>query len=122
MSNQTSRVIKLIATLTIGNGNQASNVILAEAFAHFNDIMIFGPATLPETVDLQLSAEDKAAASYVDADFRTAQSPPGTDVVINAGCCTSTDRPTGYALRVYAGGAVAADRVFQVLGRVPMSH
>jgi len=122
MTNQTSRVIKEIATLTIANGQQASNVVLAVSFAHFEELGIFAPVTLAETAQLQVSAEDKALADYGDSDFRFAESPPGTIVSISANGQTTIGRAAAFALRVRTTTTTAAERVFKLVGRAPLQY
>jgi hypothetical protein len=111
------RPIHLIGTLTISNGQQNSGILVLNSFSHFAELGIFGPATLPETVTLEVTAEEKAAADYLDADFRTAESPPGTDVTVSAGSQTTVSALATFAIRLHAGAAVAGDRVFKLVGR-----
>lgn len=105
--------LQKVATLTIPNGGVASNELGSDQLRPLKSISIQAPAVLAESVTVR-SADIDAAAG---ATYAIIQSPPGTDVVIAAGkTIVLTELPFG---RIRLGSlAVAADRVFEVWGRV----
>lgn len=100
-----SRLVPVIHVLTIPNGQTASNAVaiggVLKAFC------VFAPSTLPETVAVQLEP------SQDGTDYRTLQS-GGADVTVGAGKAVMIMEGAFSQLRLLAGGAVAAERVFRV--------
>jgi hypothetical protein len=108
---------QLVATLTIPNGALVSNAVSAQQFQGAKSLMIAAPATLPETVTLQSGDFDVQAGTPTVA-YGAVQSPPGTDITVGATkrvVLTATPYPN---IRLSAGGAVGADRVFQLWAEI----
>lgn len=113
------RQIISLGTLTIALGATESNEISLNdgvqskiALGTLVDLVVFAPSTLPETVTVQLSWLDRPATT----DWRVAYV-AGADVTVPAGKAVSVPMAAMKALRLQAGGAVAAARVFHVLGQ-----
>lgn len=102
--------IVALTTLTIPNGQQNSNELYLTDYRDADSLTIFGPAVLPEVVTVQIAPNK----SPVAADWADLQRPIGTDLAISAGNATTIELPSFSAIRVRAGAAVAADRVFPV--------
>jgi hypothetical protein len=80
-----------------------------------NSMVIYSPSTLPETITIQAAPNTNPQA----ADWKTLQWQPGTDVTIPAGKAVNVPLVGGVkALRIHAGGAVAAQRDFQVIMQI----
>jgi len=98
--------------LVIAIGETASNEIESD-FAHGQNIdyTIYAPATLPETVTVQMSpVNSPAAGDWVDIQK------DGTDVTLTAGKGTLFSGMCK-ALRL-SSGATAAERTFRLIGQV----
>jgi hypothetical protein len=94
-----------VQTLTIPNAGTTSNVVYLKdqgAWRSFN-AMLYAPATLPETVTVEVSPDD------VVWDTLRAS---GSDITLAAGKADPLIGLTCYALRLKAGAAVAGARVF----------
>ena len=105
--------------LVIANGQTASNAISLTAGINTKiglgtlvDFIVFGPATLPETVAVQISDIETPSAS----DWYTVYI-NGSDVTVPAGKAVVVPVGAAAALRLLAGGAVGAERTFQVRGQ-----
>lgn len=105
---------QLVATLTIPNTQTASNEISSVQFNGVRSLLIVSPGTLPETVTLQSADVDAATGTT----FGAVQSPPGTDITVGAGKRVVLTEIPFPRFRLNAGVGVAADRVFQIWGRV----
>ena len=88
---------------------QASDLGLKPFFGSLVSLIIVAPDTLPETITLAVSAKKAPSASDLQV-----LSIGGTDITIPAG--KATEVPVGgiRSFRLEAGGATAANRVFQV--------
>lgn len=97
-------------TLTIANGQTVSDVLNLQGLGtrHVFGITFRSPATLPETVTLEVS-------ETATGTFEPYQS-GGTDITLAAGESTPVTEVIAGALRLVAGSAVAADRVFRLFG------
>lgn len=93
------------ATLTIPSGQTVSNAADLDDGVPLAALSIQAPATLPETVTL--------AASHDGTTYGDVQS-AGSDVTLPAGKVTTLTAIPYNKVRLRAGGAVAADRVFVV--------
>lgn len=96
-------------TLTIESGQTLSNTLGRSELERVQDIGIFAPDTLPETVTVQVAA-DEALTEWCDLQSA------GADVVAAAGKCTVISHSPFFGLRLSAGAAVAADRAFVAIG------
>lgn len=97
-----------MGTLSIAAGQTDSAALLATRdFREADSISIFAPAVLPETVTLQGAPNESPAAG----DWMTV-SRGGADVSVPAGKVVTIELPSFKALRLHAGGAVAAQRDF----------
>ncbi len=92
-------------TLTIPSGQTVSNAAHLDAGPALHALAIQAPATLPETVTL--------AASHDGTTFADAQS-AASDITIPANRVTVLTAIPYSRIRLRAGSAVAADRVFVV--------
>jgi len=97
-------------TLVIPNTGTESPVLdLKESGSRYRITMGFGsPATLPETVKIHV-------ARTTTGTFFVLQT-GGVDITLPAGKGTVVDLMTWGALKLVAGGAVAAARTFEYLG------
>lgn len=97
-------------TLTIANGQTESQELLLEqnGVRRAKIIQISGPTTLPETVTVHLG--DGVGGTY------KALSSGGSDFTIPAAKTVSLPTIVKSTLKLIAGGAVGADRVFIVEG------
>lgn len=109
----------VLPDLVIASGQTASNAIdLAAgvntkiALGTLVDFIVYAPSTLPETVSVQISYLESPTAS----DWSTVYV-SGADVTVPAGKAVVVPVGAAAALRLLAGGAVAADRTFRVRGQ-----
>lgn len=111
----TTAKVRFIKTVTIVNGTaNGTPVLTADDYAKYGAISIIAPTTLAETVSPQAADTDVAAPN-----FRTIQSPPGTDITIPAAkAIVLTSKPFCQIRITSTSGNVAADRVFQVWGEL----
>jgi hypothetical protein len=91
---------------TILSGQTSSSALTPSQLRFLSAITIEAPDTLPETVNIETSADGSSWSTF--------QSPPGTDVVIGAGKSISILEVSFRYLRVTATVGVAADRAFLV--------
>ena len=96
--------------LVIANGQTVSNQIPGERLRHTRELCIFAPATLPETVTVEVAPGPSPQA----ADFRALQS-DGADITLTAGKATVITAVAFQSLRLVADAGVGADRTFQVV-------
>jgi hypothetical protein len=108
-----------LSDLVITSGQTASNEISVTAGVNTKialgtlvDFIVFGPATLPETVAVQISEIESPSAS----DWHTVYL-GGADVTVPAAKAVIVPVGAAAALRLLAGSAVAADRTFHVRGQ-----
>src|SRR5918999_5203191 len=96
-----------VATLTIASGAAISNVLTLNDGAALRvwTAVVYAPATLPEAVTVEVSADE------VTWDTLRAN---GEDVALAAGKADPLIGLACHALRLKAGANVAADRVFTV--------
>lgn len=103
-------------TLTIANGQTLSNELKGTegrvALGALSDATIYAPGTLPETVTVQVAPTDTPAGG----DYLALQV-AGADVTVPAAKAKQIASGLGgaKALRLSAGGAVGADRIFQLV-------
>lgn len=114
-----SRQILRLPDLVIPSGATESNEISLTAgvntkvgLGNLVDFIVYGPATLPETVVVQISWLESPSSS----DWRTVYI-SGADVSIPAAKAVIVPVGSSLALRLQANGAVAANRTFQVRGQ-----
>lgn len=100
-----SRLTETVYTITISNGQTVSNEVVIGGW--LRACGIFAPGTLPETVSIQLEPTQDGT------NWAILQS-AGTDVTIQAGRALMIMEGAFKKLRLQAGGAVAADRIFQL--------
>ncbi len=106
-----------IGVLTIANGQTESDYLTSDYFGQFASIGIYAPEALTATCLLEF-LRDPSVDETVSTNWKTAQSPPGTNVEIPAGTVivlNTAGLPTN-ALRVVSGGAEGAERVFDIMG------
>jgi hypothetical protein len=94
-------------TLSIANGGTDSAVVEALPLAPAVSVLIMAPATLPETVTVQVA--EKPTGTFVDLQTN------GSDVVLTAAKATQITVMGGACWRLHAGSAVAAARDFRVI-------
>jgi hypothetical protein len=97
--------------LVIANAAQLSNVLGRQSLTEMDAITFFAPATLPETVNPQISPKDGS----VDADFVNLQI-AGADVVLVAGKALELTDIAWKELRLRATAPVAAQRTIGAVG------
>ena len=101
-------------TLTILSGaTESEELNLADQGAIRVKSLTFWVGTLPETVTVHL-------APVLGGTYRALQS-GGGDITLPASRATQVSSITAGALKLVAGGAVAADRVFTVKGAATQS-
>lgn len=93
-----------LTDLTIASGGTTSNSVNVKKVKR---ITLVAPATLPETVTLQVSVDGGTTFNA----FQTG----GADVTIAAAKAKGVDYLVATHVRLSAGAAVAADRVFQLM-------
>jgi hypothetical protein len=99
-------------TITIASGATDSQVVDALPLAPAVSILIMAPATMPETVKVQVA--EKPSGTFVDLQT------DGTDITLTAAKATQITVLGGAAWKLKAGGAAGADRVFRVIvNRIP---
>ncbi len=115
-----ARSIHDLGTLSIANAGTVSNAlsgagVVQAAFGALNILMIFTPATLPETVNIEVAPVISPQA----ADWKRLQWQPGTDVTLPAGKAVNIPLVSGFkALRIVSQAAVAAQRDFRLLVQI----
>lgn len=99
----------LNATLTIASGQADSPELdLSVIFpASRLSVIIIPPSTLPETVSVKV-------AKAIGSNYGALQS-GGIDITLPAGKATSLDPLVSGAIKLSAGGNVAADRTFDIV-------
>jgi hypothetical protein len=106
-----------LGTLSIANGQTVSNVlsgagVVQAALGTANVFNFFTPATLPETVNVEVAPFIAPQA----ADWKRLQWQPGTDLALAAAKAVNVPLIAAFkAIRLVAQGAVAAQRDFRVL-------
>lgn len=100
-----SRLLDIVHVLTIPSGQTASNAVVIGGW--LRACSIFAPGTLPETVTVQIEP------TATGTDFKTLRS-GAADVEVPAGKAVIIMEGVYKQIRLLAGGAVAADRVFSV--------
>ena len=101
-------------TLTILNtATDSAAYTVQSTLGSISTITVFAPATLPETTTIQVAHIDNPQA----ADWKTLTWQPGAvDIAFAAGKATNIPLVAGFrAMRIHATGAVAADRIFQLI-------
>lgn len=99
-----------VGSLTIPAAGTDSPALSSDDIRDSDFLTIFAPATLPEAVNVQVSwLKVPAAGDWRDLRRNAA------DVTIAAGDAETIDGVSFNALRLHAGGAVAADRAFQLV-------
>lgn len=109
-----------LGTLSILNGQTVSNAlsgagVVQATLGSLASMVIFTPATLPETVNVEVAPILSPSAG----DWKRLQWQPGTDLVLAAAKAVNIPLTAGFrAFRLVAQGAVAAQRDFRVVGQV----
>ena len=98
-------------TLTISNGGTVSDALGFNDLRFLDQVTIYAPETLAETVTVEVAGLRVPAATDWK-DFAEA----GTPVTLTAGEALTIPDVAFMGLRLVAGSAVAADRVFRVVG------
>lgn len=100
-------------TLTIANGATLSEELSLQpqSVRRRVTLMLIAPNTLPESVTIRVRRV--VAAATTEAGMLQSG---GSDIALPAGRATVIDPLTAASIQLVAGGAVAAERVFQVLG------
>lgn len=104
-------------TLTIVNAASDSGTYAVQStLGSLDRITFFAPATLPETVTLQVSPIDSPTAG----DWKTYTWQPGAvDIAFTAAKALNVPLIGGFrAIRLHATAPVAADRVFQIVVQI----
>ena len=99
--------------LTIPSGQTVSNALTKRNLQHVRTMTVHAPATLPEAVVVEAAAVDGASAGA--GDYRDLQS-NGADITVPEDSAVTLLRAAFFGLRLRAGGAVGADRVFTLIG------
>lgn len=109
-----------LPNLVIANGQVASNEISLTAGINTKvalgtlvDLIIYSPATLPETVSVQIAPIEAPGAGDWSVVYVG-----GSDVTLPAGRAIVVPVGAAAALRLLAGAAVGADRTFKARGQV----
>lgn len=102
-----------LPTLTIASGQTLSNALTKRNLQHARVITIHAPETLPEAVVVEVAGVDGATAGV--GDYRDLQS-NGADITLPADSSITIIKTAFFALRLRAGGAVGADRIFLLTG------
>ena len=115
-----ARSIHDLGTLSILNGATVSSASLSgagvvqAALGTLNVLMIFTPATLPETVNVEVAPVTNPQA----ADWKRLQWQPGSDLVLGAGKAINVPLVSGFkALRIVSQAAVGGQRDFRLLAQ-----
>ncbi len=105
-----ARHLHRFGTLTIASGQTQSQAYAVQsALGSLIDLLVFAPATLPETVRVQVAP----IAAPQAADWKDLQvGVPGANMTIAAGVAQMVPAGGMAAIRLVSGVAVAADRVF----------
>src|SRR6266550_6647161 len=103
--------LSILNTATVSNVLSGAGVVQA-ALGTSNILMIFTPATLPETVNIEVAPIINPAAG----DWKRLQWQPGADLVLPAARAVNVPLVGGFkALRIVSQVGVAAQRDFRVL-------
>ncbi len=97
---------------TRSNEIKLSNTNTKVGLGTLVDFIVFAPATLPETVSVQISYLEEPTAS----DWSTVLV-SGSDITVPAGRAVVVPVGAAAALSLLSTGAVAADRTFRVRGQ-----
>jgi hypothetical protein len=100
---------------TVATDDDASNYLTADDYAQFDAVCLVAPATLTGTITLA-TIDDPASDETNDANWRTVESPPGTDITIAAGKAVVLTALPFIAFRLESDGTEAGDRTFRVYG------
>ncbi len=106
-----------LGNLTIASGQTISNVlqgagVVQAAFGTANVFTFFTPATLPETVNVEVAPVINPQA----ADWKRLQWQPNVDLTLSAAKAVNTPLIAAFkAMRLVSQAGVGADRVFRVL-------
>lgn len=104
-----------VTALTILNGQTDSSILYAQPdFRDGDTLKLYAPGTMPETVKVYVSPVGSPSSPPQASDWRILSTDSGTDTVLSAGHALSLDLPAFKAIKLVAGGAVAADRVIAV--------
>ena len=98
----------ILPLLTIPNGQTTSNVLTKRNLQQARSLVIGAPATLPETVSIEVAFVDGTPANWQQLQSNAA------DIIIAADKAVVLTHVPFVQLRLVAGGAVAADRIFSV--------
>jgi hypothetical protein len=121
-----ARHLHVVGTLSILSGQTDSTDFGAgkgdqAVLGSVSSIVVFAPATLPETVNLQVSP--LATPGAAPNDRKVLQWQPGTDLVIAAGKAVNIPLVAGFrSFRLHATGAVAAQRDFVIVFQVDADY
>lgn len=104
-----------VSPLTIPNSGTDSNILYAHSdFRDGDSLKLYAPGTMPETVKVYVSPVGEPGSPPSASDWRILSTDSGTDTVLSAGHAISLDLPAFKAIKLVAGGAVAADRAITV--------
>lgn len=106
MSRQHTYTIR--SAYTIGSGTTDGATILLSYYYFAKQLVITAPATLPETITVQVSED--GGSTWAPLDIGSG------DVTIAAGVELTIENHGWTAIRLVSGGATAADRTFIVKG------
>lgn len=98
-------------TITIASGQTASGALSFNDLRHISHLVIYPPDTLDVTTFTVEVSGVRGTPVWKDLDDGT-----GTAVVLTAGEAIRISDVAFAGLRILAGAAVAADRVFTVVG------
>jgi len=102
-----------VGTLTIPNGQSVSAALAATDYHGAIALSITAPAALTNTVTLE------AADAETSPNYRTVQSPPGTDLSVGAGKSIVLLAFPWPGFRLKSSGNEGADRVFVIWAQFP---
>lgn len=105
-----------IAMTILNAGTDSTGYTVQSALGSITGTIVFAPATLPETVTVQIAHIDNPQA----ADWKTLTwQPAAVDIAFVAGKAMNIPLVAGFrALRLHATAPVAADRVFQTIFQI----
>lgn len=106
----------ILGTLTIVNGATDSGILVpkTKGFGYLSTLIVYCPATLPETITMQVDPYEANQTWYTLQDN-------GADVAFAAGKAVVVFTGAFQSMRLHAGVAVAADRVFVVTGQLDLA-
>jgi hypothetical protein len=106
-----------LGTLTIANGQTASNILAGRELAFCVGLLFINPSAFTGAVTLQSAPDEASAAAAMKA-----VSVGGADVTLTAGKVQSVGLPGGIgeAIRVLSGAAEAAQRDIEVYAILEM--